>query len=122
MLKRDHQLVLPTQARAPGFRVELRGTTFRLVATGACAIHCRYCFRRAYPYFEGPKSLSQWDSVIEHIGADPSIEEVLLSGGDPLTLVDQVLAELVNRLEILVGHCHQANLTDAQFLALDQMQ
>jgi len=35
MLKRDHQVVLPTQARAPGFRVELRGTTFRLIATGA---------------------------------------------------------------------------------------
>jgi len=38
MLKRDHQLVLPTQARAPGFRVELRGTTFRLVATGAWTV------------------------------------------------------------------------------------
>src|SRR5262249_7465387 len=38
MLKRDHQVVLPTQARAPGFRVELRGTTFRLIATGACTV------------------------------------------------------------------------------------
>ena len=38
MLKRDHQLVLPTQARAPGFRVELKGTTFRLVATGAWTV------------------------------------------------------------------------------------
>src|SRR6187401_2312050 len=38
MLKRDHQVVLPTQARAPGFRVELRGTTFRLVATGAWTV------------------------------------------------------------------------------------
>ncbi|HYH70988.1 MAG TPA: ABC transporter permease [Methyloceanibacter sp.] len=38
MLKRDHQLVLPTQARAPGFRVELRGTTFRLIATGAWTV------------------------------------------------------------------------------------
>src|SRR5262245_23792516 len=39
MLKRDHQLVLPTQARAPGFRVELSGTTFRLIATGAWTVH-----------------------------------------------------------------------------------
>jgi EF-P beta-lysylation protein EpmB len=82
----------------PGLLQKYSGRVL-LISSGVCAIHCRYCFRRAYPYFEGPKSLSQWDSVIERIGADPSIEEVLLSGGDPLTLVDQVLAELVNRLE-----------------------
>ena len=69
-----------------------------LVTTGACAIHCRYCFRRHFPYGNGPHSLAQWQPAIEQIAADPSIEEVILSGGDPLTLVDAHLAELANHL------------------------
>ncbi|MCK5334581.1 MAG: 4Fe-4S cluster-binding domain-containing protein, partial [Gammaproteobacteria bacterium] len=64
------------------------------IVTGACAIHCRYCFRRHFPYGEGPRSIAQWQPAIEQIAADPTIEEVILSGGDPLTLVDAHLAEL----------------------------
>jgi EF-P beta-lysylation protein EpmB len=70
-----------------------------LIVSGACAIHCRYCFRREFPYSEGPKSVRDWAPAIERIRADESVEEVLLSGGDPLTLVDAVLAELVEQLE-----------------------
>lgn len=70
-----------------------------LVATGACAIHCRYCFRRHYPYAAVPKSAAAWDEAIDAISADPSIGEVILSGGDPLTLVDETLAALVARLD-----------------------
>jgi EF-P beta-lysylation protein EpmB len=69
-----------------------------LITTGACAVHCRYCFRRHYPYSEGPRSIDDWQPAIDRLAADPSIDEVLLSGGDPLTLVDEQLAELARRL------------------------
>jgi EF-P beta-lysylation protein EpmB len=69
-----------------------------LIASGACAVNCRYCFRRHYPYSEAPKSIAQWEPALERIAEDPSIDEVILSGGDPLTLVDNVLAMLVERI------------------------
>ncbi|HUY87640.1 MAG TPA: EF-P beta-lysylation protein EpmB [Pirellulales bacterium] len=69
-----------------------------MVTTGACAVHCRYCFRRHYPYSEGPHSLAEWEPALAHLSADITIEEVLLSGGDPLTLVDSWLARLAERL------------------------
>jgi EF-P beta-lysylation protein EpmB len=69
-----------------------------LIVTGACAIHCRYCFRRNFPYQEAPKSINQWSSGLEQIAADASIEEVILSGGDPLMIVDESLQQLIERL------------------------
>jgi EF-P beta-lysylation protein EpmB len=69
-----------------------------LVTTGACAIHCRYCFRRHFPYSESPRSVDDWQPAIDRIAADSTIDEVLLSGGDPLTLVDVHLAELAKRI------------------------
>ena len=56
-----------------------------LVATGVCAIHCRYCFRREYPYENASATQSQWQSALDYIAADASITEVILSGGDPLS-------------------------------------
>lgn len=67
-----------------------------LVTTGACAVHCRYCFRRHFPYEQSPKGVAAWVPALEHIAGDDSIKEVILSGGDPLTLVDETLAELAN--------------------------
>jgi len=81
----------------PGLLQKYAGRVL-LVTTGACAIHCRYCFRRHFPYGEGPHSAAQWGPAIEQIAADPTIDEVILSGGDPLTLVDAQLAELAERL------------------------
>lgn len=69
-----------------------------LITTGACAVHCRYCFRRHYPYDTAPKSLADWEPALEAIAADPAIDEVILSGGDPLTLVDERLAPLATRI------------------------
>lgn len=69
-----------------------------LIASGACAVNCRYCFRRHYPYEEAPKSVEQWRPALERIAADPAIDEVILSGGDPLTLVDDVLAKLAGQI------------------------
>jgi len=72
-----------------------------LVLTGACAIHCRYCFRRHFPY--GSANPRNWNEALGYVAADSSIEEVILSGGDPLTLSDARLGNLVNRLE-KIGH------------------
>jgi EF-P beta-lysylation protein EpmB len=82
---------------APGMLHKYRGRAL-LVTTGACAVHCRYCFRRSYPYSAGPRSLADWQPALDAIAADPTIEEVLLSGGDPLTIVDSQLAALARRL------------------------
>ncbi len=70
-----------------------------LIATGTCAVHCRYCFRRHFPYDEAPRSFVEWQPALDEIAADTSLREVILSGGDPLTLVDAKLAELVKWLE-----------------------
>jgi len=70
-----------------------------LITTGVCAIHCRYCFRRHFPYDEAPRSLAAWEPALAEIESDDSLSEVILSGGDPLTLVDATLAALVERLE-----------------------
>jgi L-lysine 2,3-aminomutase len=69
-----------------------------LITTGACAVHCRYCFRRQYPYSTAPKSPADWQPALDRLAADPSIDEVILSGGDPLTLTDGHLAELASRI------------------------
>ncbi|HWA99935.1 MAG TPA: EF-P beta-lysylation protein EpmB [Pirellulales bacterium] len=82
---------------APGLLHKYTGRVL-LVTTAACAIHCRYCFRRSFPYDDVPRSLAAWRPAIEQIEADASIHEVILSGGDPLTIVDSLLAELVDRL------------------------
>jgi L-lysine 2,3-aminomutase len=69
-----------------------------MVVTGACAIHCRYCFRRHFPYEESPPSKTVWAVAAKMIEQDSSIEEIILSGGDPLTVTDARLAWLVERL------------------------
>lgn len=65
-----------------------------LVTTGACAVHCRYCFRRHFAYDELPRGRQWWSDAVAYVRADASLKEVLLSGGDPLTLPDAQLAAL----------------------------
>ncbi len=81
----------------PGLVKKYRGRVL-LIVTGTCAVHCRYCFRRHYPYEEAPQSLTDWQSALDAIGEDEQISEVLLSGGDPLTVGDVRLAELAMRI------------------------
>jgi EF-P beta-lysylation protein EpmB len=69
-----------------------------LVATGACAIHCRYCFRRHFPYADETAAAEGWRDAVAAIAADASIDEVILSGGDPLALATPKLAELTDAL------------------------
>ena len=104
--------VLPQLAEldeVPGFVVdavgdmaarEVRGVLHKyqgralLIASGSCAINCRYCFRRHFPYGEEMAAAGQWRQALEHLRRDTTITELILSGGDPLALATGKLEEL----------------------------
>ena len=65
-----------------------------LIASGSCAVNCRYCFRRHFPYGEEMAAAGQWRKALEHLRQDRSITELILSGGDPLSLATPKLEEL----------------------------
>jgi EF-P beta-lysylation protein EpmB len=69
-----------------------------LINTGSCAINCRYCFRRNFPYAELQLSKQQEHAVLQSIQNDPSIHEVIFSGGDPLLLNDARLTRLIEQI------------------------
>lgn len=69
-----------------------------VISTGACAIHCRYCFRRDFPYQEQQTSRSRWNETLEEIKSDSTLEEVILSGGDPFMLSNERLEEMFKDL------------------------
>jgi len=69
-----------------------------LITTGACAVHCRYCFRRHFPYADSMPDKAQWQNTLDLIRADDSIFEVILSGGDPLMLPDDRLQKMCQDL------------------------
>jgi L-lysine 2,3-aminomutase len=83
--------------RAPGLLQKYRGRAL-IITTSACAVHCRYCFRREFPYSEQTSNAPRWSAALSEIGRDSSIEEVLLSGGDPLSLSDARLKSLTDAL------------------------
>lgn len=83
---------------SPGILQKYQGRAL-LLTTGACAIHCRYCFRRHFPYGDSNPLASQWQQTLSNIADDISITEVILSGGDPLSLTDNKLAMMVADLE-----------------------
>jgi EF-P beta-lysylation protein EpmB len=69
-----------------------------LIASGSCAVNCRYCFRRHFPYGEEIAAAAQWREALAHVKADDSIRELILSGGDPLSLATHKLEELTRGL------------------------
>ena len=69
-----------------------------LIASGSCAVNCRYCFRRHFPYGEEIAAAAQWRDALAQLHADPSIRELILSGGDPLALATPKLGELTRGL------------------------
>lgn len=69
-----------------------------LTAAPHCAIHCRYCFRRHFDYQANSPSRAQWEEAFTYIAGDSSIEEVILSGGDPLAISDRQFSWLLERL------------------------
>lgn len=90
----------------PGVIRKYRGRAL-LVATGSCAVHCRYCFRRHFPYAEETAARDGWREAVALIRADTGIDEVILSGGDPLSLATPKLAELT---AVLAGIPHVRRL------------
>lgn len=83
--------------RAPGLLHKYHGRAL-LIATEACAVHCRYCFRREFPYAEQVDPAGRWESALAEVAADTSIRELILSGGDPWSLSTQRLDALTRRL------------------------
>lgn len=69
-----------------------------LIASGSCAVNCRYCFRRHFPYGEEMAAAGQWRQALAHLRSDPGITELILSGGDPLSLATSKLDELAGGL------------------------
>jgi len=81
----------------PGLLHKYQGRAL-LTATGACAIHCRYCFRRHFPYADANPLADQWQQSINYIAQHSDVNELILSGGDPLTLTDARLHSLTRQL------------------------
>lgn len=84
-------------AQAGGLLHKYHGRAL-LITTGACAVHCRYCFRRHFPYSDINSGRTAWRDAVAAVQADPSLEEIILSGGDPLSLSDRRLRELSSAL------------------------
>lgn len=96
-----HDAVGDLASRAePGVLHKYHGRVL-LITTGACAVNCRYCFRRHFPYAEESARAAGWQPALQYIRSDASIAEVILSGGDPLSLSDRILADLVSRLQAI---------------------
>ena len=72
-----------------------------LIASGSCAVNCRYCFRRHFPYGEEIAATGQWREALNRVREDQSIRELILSGGDPLALATGKLEELSRGLAAL---------------------
>lgn len=72
-----------------------------VITTGTCAVNCRYCFRRHFPYGDNQLAQAEWQSVIEYLEKHPEVNEVILSGGDPLMMKDALLANKIGLLEAL---------------------
>ena len=72
-----------------------------LIASSSCAINCRYCFRRAFPYDEHRQSRSDWQAALDYISAKQQVDEVIFSGGDPLIQTNQSLLWLLNQVDAI---------------------
>ena len=84
----------------PGLLHKYRGRAL-LIASGSCAVNCRYCFRRHFPYAEETAAAGQWRAALAHLQSDASITELILSGGDPLSLSTAKLTQLSEGLRAL---------------------
>ncbi|MBK1721992.1 EF-P beta-lysylation protein EpmB [Thiocystis violacea] len=94
--------------RVPGLLQKYHGRALMIV-TGACAVHCRYCFRRHFPYADVGPTTERWNAALAHIAADDSLREIVLSGGDPLMMADGQIADLVERLNG-IGHLRRLRI------------
>ncbi|MDN4502162.1 EF-P beta-lysylation protein EpmB [Alteromonadaceae bacterium BrNp21-10] len=86
------------QSSTPGL-IQKYQSRVLLIVRGGCAVNCRYCFRRHFPYGENSVNKLGWQKTLQHIADDPEINEVIYSGGDPLMAKDDFLAWLTSEIE-----------------------
>ncbi|MDC0694698.1 EF-P beta-lysylation protein EpmB [Klebsiella pasteurii] len=72
-----------------------------LLVKGGCAVNCRYCFRRHFPYAENQGNKRNWQMALEYIAEHPRLDEIIFSGGDPLMAKDHELDWLLTQLEAI---------------------
>ncbi|WP_312628980.1 EF-P beta-lysylation protein EpmB [Scandinavium sp.] len=84
----------------PGLLHKYRNRALLLVK-GGCAVNCRYCFRRHFPYAENQGNKRNWQAALDYISAHPELDEIIFSGGDPLMAKDHELDWLLNALEAI---------------------
>ncbi len=87
-------------SKIPGLLHKYHGRVL-LILTGACAINCRFCFRRHFPYYENRLNKTHLKAIFDYLQQDTSITEVILSGGDPLIATDAYIDKLINQLRII---------------------
>ncbi|ACV27412.1 EF-P beta-lysylation protein EpmB [Kangiella koreensis] len=85
-------------SEVPGLLHKYRSRVLVMLST-ACAINCRYCFRREFPYQEHQAGRNGWQPIFDYLTAHPEINEVILSGGDPLAVNDSYLKDFIQQLE-----------------------
>lgn len=84
----------------PGLLHKYKGRVL-LTLSGACAVNCRYCFRRHFPYKENNPGTKGWELIFDYLNQHPEVSEVILSGGDPLSISDVLLEAFIRRLETI---------------------
>ncbi len=85
---------------SPGMIQKYHGRLL-LTLTGTCAVNCRYCFRRQFPYSDANPGNKHWQNSLSQIRANPELSEIIFSGGDPLLVNDKKLASLLNDLSAI---------------------
>ena len=103
---------------APGVLHKYHGRAL-LIVTGACAVHCRYCFRREFPYAEAHAGADEWRPALAYLAGDASLREVILSGGDPLSLSDRRLGALLAELD-QIPHLERLRIHSRQPIVLPE--
>ncbi len=106
------------QQPRPGLIHKYNGRAL-VITTAACGVHCRYCFRRAFPYSEAREGSDGWQAAVQSIAADTSIHEAILSGGDPLSLSDDKLIRLLDALE-RIPHLRRIRIHSRQPVVLPE--
>jgi KamA family protein len=84
----------------PGLLHKYRNRALLLVK-GGCAVNCRYCFRRHFPYAENQGNKRNWQVALDYIAQQPELDEIIFSGGDPLMAKDHELDWLIAQLEAI---------------------
>lgn len=96
----SHDPLDEQQPAVPGLLHKYHNRALLMVKTG-CAINCRYCFRRHFPYQHNQGNKYNWTQALDYIAAHPELEEIIFSGGDPLMAKDTELSWLISRLEAI---------------------